>query len=71
MNKLGSVSVLLLMLALFNPALAATGSLALEGGSIAIVLMLIALLVAVGIGLGTCVYKNDLCSCSKKQYNQV
>lgn len=65
MNKQGFAAVLLLVLALFNPAFAATGTLGVEGGAIAITLMLVAVLVAVGIGLGTCVYKNDLFSCGK------
>lgn len=71
MNKLGFVTALFFILALFNPALAITGTLAVEGGAIAITLILIAVLVSAGIGLGTCVYKNDLCTCGRKQYDQV
>lgn len=71
MNKLGCVTVLLLLLAYLNPALAITGSLGLEGGAIAIVLILVATFVAIGIGLGTCIYKNDLCTCGRNQYSSV
>lgn len=58
-------AVLLLAVSLFNPVLGITGSLAVEGGGIAIVLILVATFIAVGIGLGTCFYKNDLCTCGK------
>ncbi len=71
MNKLGFACVLLVLLAFFNPALAITGTLGVEGGAIAIVLVLVATFIAVGIGLATCMYRNDLCSCGKTQYNQV
>ena len=71
MNKLGVACVLFLIMSFFNPALAITGTLGLEGGAIAIVLVLLATLIAVGIGLGTCIYKNDLCSCGRPSYNQV
>lgn len=65
MNKQGFTAVLLLVLAILNPAFATTGTLGLEGGAIAITLILVATLIAVGIGLGTCIYKNDLFSCGK------
>ena len=42
MNKLGAACVLLVLLAFFSPAHAVTGSLAVEGSSIAIVLILVA-----------------------------
>lgn len=70
MNRLGFGTVLLLVLAIFHPALAATGTLGLEGGAIAITLIIVAVFIAVGIGLGSCIYKNDLCNCSKG-YGQV
>lgn len=66
MNKLAFASVLLVLLALLNPAFAVTGSLAVEGGAIAITLILVATFISVGIGLGTCMYRNDLCSCGRK-----
>ena len=62
MNKLG-VAALVLVLSLLNPALAATGSVGKEAGGIAIALVLVSTFIAVGIGLVTCMYKNDLCSC--------
>ena len=71
MNKLGAACVLLVLLAFFSPAHAVTGSLAVEGGSIAIVLILVATFISIGIGLADCIYKNDLCTCGRNQYNQV
>lgn len=65
MNKLHFV-FLLFALALFRPAAAITGTAGLVGGSIAIVLILLATLISIGIGLGTCFYKNDLCTCGKR-----
>jgi len=59
------LAFLLLALAWFSPVSAITGTLGLEGGAIAIVIVLLATLISMGIGLGTCFYKNDLCTCGK------
>ena len=56
----------LLCVALCHSVSAATGTLALEGGSIAIVLICVATLISVGLGLSVCLYRSDLCPCLQR-----
>ena len=46
-----------------NSRLGATGSLGLEGGIIGAILVCLVAIIGIGIGLGVCLYKNDLCNC--------
>lgn len=41
----------------------ATGTLALEGGIIGAILVCLVAIIGIGIGLGVCLYRNDLCNC--------
>lgn len=63
MNKLGLAAALVLALALFHPVAAATGTVGYEAGVIAIVVVLLATLISMGIGLSVCLYRNDLIPC--------
>ena len=44
----------------------ATGTLALEGGIIGAILVCLVAVIGVGIGLGVCLYRNDLCNCFQR-----
>ena len=57
--------VLVLISLVVQPALAITGTLAVEGGAVAIALVLLTTIIAIGISLATCIYKNDLCCLGK------
>ena len=46
-----------------NSRLGATGTLGLEGGIIGAILVCLVAVIGIGIGLGVCLYKNDLCNC--------
>ena len=63
MKTLALAATLVLALALFHPAAAITGSLAVEGGSIAIVIILVAVFISLGTGLTACLYRNDVFPC--------
>ena len=63
MNKLGLAAALVLALALFHPVAATTGTVGYEAGVIAIVVVLLATLISMGIGLSVCLYRNDLIPC--------
>lgn len=63
MNKLGLAAALVLALALFHPVSAATGTVGYEAGVIAIVVVLLATIISMGIGLSVCLYRNDLIPC--------
>lgn len=63
MNKLGLAAALVLALALFHPVAATTGTVGYEAGVIAIVVVLLATIISMGIGLSVCLYRNDLIPC--------
>ena len=46
-----------------NSRLGATGTLGLEGGIIGAIIVCLVAIIGIGIGLGVCLYKNDLCNC--------
>ena len=56
-------AALLLALALFHPVAAATGTVGYEAGVIAIVVVLLAAVISMGIGMSVCLYRNDLIPC--------
>lgn len=64
----------LLLCALFVLALAVdsavgtTGTLGLEAGIIAAIIVCVATIISVGIGIGVCLYRNDLCPYFQKSY---
>lgn len=63
MKSSGLAAVLVLALALFHPVAATTGTVGYEAGVIAIVVVLLATVISVGIGLSVCLYRNDLIPC--------
>lgn len=63
MKSLGLAAALVLALALFHPVAATTGTVGYEAGVIAIVVVLLAAIISMGIGLSVCLYRNDLIPC--------
>ncbi len=48
------------------PEVGTTGTLGLEAGIIAAIVICVASLISVGAGIGVCLYRNDLCPCCQK-----
>lgn len=63
MKAVALATALILALALFHPAAATTGTIGLEAGSIAIVLILVTVIISLGTGLTACLYRNDVFPC--------
>ena len=55
--------LLLALLALLQPAFAPTGTISLEGGIIAGIIISLATVIAIGIGFAVCMVRNDLLPC--------
>ncbi len=66
MKLLAVVLSTLFVFALVQPSVGTTGTLGLEGGIIAAIIICIASLIAVGSGIGVCLYRNDLCPFCQK-----
>jgi len=66
MKTMAFVTALLLAMAICQPAAAISGSLGEPAGSIAITLIVVAMLISIGSGLTVCLYRSDVFPCFQR-----